>query len=224
MIAEQAQARLLVVSSSEVYGRPGEFSETDSLCVYAPYTVRLEYAVAKILVEVAAMNRFRASGLRVNIVRPYNIAGPRQRSLGGFVIPRFFEAALSCSRMEVFGSGEQVRCFGHVADTVASLLTVQRCGQRGQIFNSGNRQNRITINELAHRVRALCKSSSEMVHVDPRTVYGGLYAEAFDKVPDTTKLEAMTGWHPRRSMDEILRDVYRHFTQRLPAALSQPIT
>lgn len=206
-LAAGTGTRTVLVSTSEIYGRPGSYAESDPAIVYTPYTVRLEYAVSKALAEIASLNRARVEGTLVNVVRPFNIAGPRQSSSGGFVVPRFFEAALAGEPITVFGTGEQVRCFTHVLDTVDSLIKVARCSQRGEVFNSGNPANRVAISELAVAVKRTCGSDSPIVSVDPRDLYGPLYAEAFDKIPKIEKIRKATGWTPSRTLDDILTDV-----------------
>jgi nucleoside-diphosphate-sugar epimerase len=205
-------ARLLVVSSSEVYGRQGRFDEADEMVIPSTYTARLEYAVGKALSEVSTMNAARARQLDVNIVRPFNIAGPRQSGAGGFVIPRFFAAALAGAPLEVFDGGRQHRAFCHVLDTVESLIAVMDSDATGEIFNSGNRANATTIGALAERVLAVVGGPSEIVHCDGREVFGPLYAESFEKVPNTAKINRCLGWAASRSLDQVLGDVHRSLT------------
>ena len=90
-------AKLLDVSTSEVYGRdPGEGSQAENIdkVVPAKYTVRLEYGVAKLACEVALMNLAKVSDMKINIVRPFNIVGVGQKGDVGFVLPRFAQQAL----------------------------------------------------------------------------------------------------------------------------------
>src|SRR5436309_13870370 len=84
------KARLCDVSTSEVYGggRDGYCSEKDSMIIPPKISVRLEYAVAKLATEVALTNTVRVSDFHATVVRPFNVAGPRQAIEGGFVLPR----------------------------------------------------------------------------------------------------------------------------------------
>jgi nucleoside-diphosphate-sugar epimerase len=216
-LATPGHTRLVLVSSSEIYGRPGSFPESTPATIYTPYTVRLEYAVAKSLNEVSALNYGQRTGLQVNVVRPFNIAGPRQSSRGGFVIPRFFEAALAGDPLTVFGTGKQIRSFTHVLDTVQSLLAVADCAGHGEVFNSGNPRNTTTIADLAERIKALCASSSPIDLVDPRELFGPHYAEAFDKIPDTAKIETMLGWRPEHDLQQLLDDTLAEYRTAAPA-------
>src|SRR5205823_9682726 len=89
-------ARLVDVSTSEVYGggRDGYCSERDFKIIQPKVTVRLEYAVGKLAAEIALINSTKVTPLRACIVRPFNVAGPRQSGKGGFVLPRFVGQAL----------------------------------------------------------------------------------------------------------------------------------
>ena len=90
-IAMRCRARLVDVSTSEVYGggQEGYCSETMAKIVPAATSARLEYAVGKLAAETAVLNLCRTKGLRARIVRPFNVSGPRQSGQGGFVLPRF---------------------------------------------------------------------------------------------------------------------------------------
>jgi UDP-glucose 4-epimerase len=96
-------AKLVDVSTSELYGQQSGFcSEDMPRVIQAETTVRLEYAVAKLAMETALINTARVSNLQAVIVRPFNVAGPRQSKHGGFVLPRFVEQALNNEALTVF--------------------------------------------------------------------------------------------------------------------------
>ncbi|MFI7121891.1 NAD-dependent epimerase/dehydratase family protein [Amycolatopsis sp. NPDC049868] len=211
-LAVPGKTRMLFVSSSEIYGKAGCYPESEPALIYTPYTVRLEYAAAKSLAEITLLNHSARAGLHANVIRPFNIAGPRQSSRGGFVIPRFFEAALTGQPLTVFGDGSQIRTFTHVEDTVGSILAATLTDQSGEIFNSGNPGNKVSILDLAEQVRALCGSSSPIELVDPRDLFGASYAESFDKVPDVRKIGDRLGWQAKRSLGDLLDDVHASYT------------
>ena len=213
-LTEVSRGATLIASSSEVYGRPGCFNEHDRLEIYTPYSVRLEYAAAKLLSEISAINAARAASLRVNVARPFNICGPRQSSRGGFVVPTFFEAALGDAPIPVFGDGTQIRCFTHVRDIAASFIAIMESDCELEVFNTGNRDNLTSITELAKRIKAICASDSPIQPVDPVTLFGPLYTEAFDKIPDCTRLTTKTGWKPAYTLDDVLQDIRSSYTAR----------
>lgn len=208
------KARLLLVSTSEVYGHAGNFHESDSCLIPSRFTVRLEYAVAKLTSEIAAVNRGLVTDLEVNIVRPFNIAGPRQLPGGGFVLPRFTIAALTQEPLTVFGDGTQVRAFTDVRDIVSGLRLVMASQFKSKVFNLGNPDNELAIIELARRVVKHTSSSSKIIHVDPKVLFGPLYEEGFDKVPVATTAKEMLGWTPLYSVEDTIQATREWFEAR----------
>jgi len=203
-------AKLLDVSTSEVYGKdPGEGTQAEDIDKIVPskYTVRLEYGVAKMACEVSLSNLALTTDLKVNIVRPFNIVGVGQKGEVGFVLPRFVQQALSGQPLTVFGDGTQKRCFTSVHDIVDAMLEITDLGVRGEIFNIGNPDNICSINDLAKMVVNESGISNEIIHVDPKTIYGQFYEEAWNKIPDITKISNMVGWVPKRPLIDIVREV-----------------
>lgn len=218
------KARLILTSTSEVYGHSGTFGEGDDMIVPAEYSVRLEYAVAKLLTEISALNRARVADLWVNVVRPFNISGPRQLPAGGFVLPRFIIAAMQGDPITVFGTGKQIRAFTDVRDIVDGLILVMQSDRRGQIFNLGNRANETTIENLAHHVKKLAKSTSPIVYVDPKSIFGPLYEDSFDKVPNARLASEVLGWQAGTALDTTILDTiawYRQHTGNVSEAAEQ---
>lgn len=210
-------ARLLDVSTSEVYGggQQGLCSEDAAKIVPSKTTIRLEYAVAKLAAETAIINTSAVKGLQATIIRPFNVAGPRQSPVGGFVIPRFLRQAHKNEPLTIFGDGRAVRAFTHVNDIVSGIRLAMASGASGTAYNVGNPANKVSISKLADQVISLLNSTSTTVLVDPTSIYGPLYAEANDKFPDSTRLSSELGWVPRHSMSDIIRDSYADFLQQL---------
>lgn len=208
-VASKAATRhicMLYVSSSEVYGANGECAE-DAPCVIRPHqpSPRLEYAVAKLAAEVMLLN---TEGLDVRIVRPFNIAGPRQQSRGGFVIPRFVEQALAGRPLTVYGDGKQLRAFTHVKDIVEGIITVMRSGSSGKCYNLGNLENLTTMESLALYIgHAAAPNGHSIEHIDPITLHGPKFAEAGNKWPSPRMMALDLGWKPTRSLKQIIAEV-----------------
>lgn len=219
-LAMEWGAALLFVSTSEVYGggEKGYCTEDMTKLVPARSTVRLEYALGKLAGETALVNLCHAQGLNARIVRPFNISGPRQSGQGGFVLPRFIGQAITGRDLTVFGDGEQVRAFSHARDIAQGLMAVLRRGAKGEIYNLGTPQNRCSILELAEEVRNITGTSSEIRFVDPRQIYGPLYAEAHDKYPDIEKARSSIRWEPAVSRAETIRQTFEYMS-----ALPEPI-
>ena len=206
--AQRHGARLIDVSTSEVYGGINEgYCREDSPHIISNRPApRVEYAAGKLAAEVAIRNACAAGKLDAVIVRPFNVAGPRQSGRGGFVLPRFVGQALADLPLTVFGDGEQQRAFTHVSDIVDGLLLLAEAGTSGNVYNVGNPANRGTINQLADLVLTETGSTAGTVHVNPQLLYGDSYVEAPDKWPSAARIMDL-GWWPRYTRGDTVRDV-----------------
>lgn len=205
-------AKLVDISTSEVYGggQEGFCNENFAKIVPAKTTVRLEYAVAKLAAETALINTSRVAPLNVAIVRPFNVAGPRQSGKGGFVLPRFLAMAMLGQPLTVFGLGNQIRAFTHVRDMVDGIVATMERAPSGAVYNLGNPKNKISIGELADIVIRVTGSKSVKSFVDPKELYGPLFEEANDKYPDATLAMKELSWSPRYSIEETIRETYEY--------------
>jgi len=206
----RAGGRICYTSTSEVYGggRSGACAEYDARVVPAESTARAEYGAAKLAAEIALANTARASPALFSavIVRPFNVAGPGQASAGGFVLPRFIQQALAGEPLTVYGVGDAVRAFTHVADVADGILLAARRGRSGGAYNLGRVQNRTSILDLARLVLRATGSRSRIVHVDPRVLHGDLFAEVGDKYPDGDLAARELGWTPQRDLLAVVED------------------
>ena len=202
-------ARLLVASTSEVYGKnttPG-LREDDDRILGSPLKSRWSYAEAKALDETVTEQHVLHSGLRAVIVRLFNTVGPRQTGRYGMVMPRFVSQALAGEPLTVHGTGTQTRCFCHVADAVPALVGLMEDDRAvGQVFNVGNPEQ-VSIAELADRVIARTGSASTVVHLDYESVYGQGYEDMERRVPNCDRIRGLLGWSPRRTLDDIIDSV-----------------
>jgi UDP-glucose 4-epimerase len=221
--ALEHKARLLDVSTSEVYGggRDGLCSEADPKIVPAETSARLEYAVAKLAAETALINLHSSQGLDVVIVRPFNIAGPRQSGEGGFVLPRFLAQARMGLPLTIFGNGEARRAFSHVRDLAEGIVLAAQHGRAGTAYNLGHHENVVTIESLADQVLRATGSSSPKNHVDPTTIYGPTFVEANDKFPEAGRAVKELGWVPSRTVEDVIRDTWEYMLEASPQTFAQ---
>jgi UDP-glucose 4-epimerase len=219
-LALRGGAKVIDVSTSEVYGggQAGYCAENMPKIVTTSVSARLEYAVGKLAAETALLNLAATQDLDVRIVRPFNVTGPRQSGRGGFVLPRFIGQALAGTDITVFGDGRQIRAFTHVKDMVNGIVCAMRYGRKGGVYNLGNPANRCSIIELAEEVRKFSQTTSKIVFIDPRTVYGPFYEEANNKFPDASKAMAELQWQPRFGRHEAIGDTL-HYMKALPERL-----
>ncbi len=201
-------ARLIYISSSEVYGRSGTYTESDDLRVPAALSPRIEYAVGKIAAESCVR---QTPGLRSVVLRPFNVAGARQQSEGGFVLPTFCEQALMGWPLTVYGDGTQRRALTGVEDVAAFVLALQPEDFDGRVVNVGTPANETSIIELAERVRFLADSPSLITYTTGQAVHGDDYAEAEGvvKLP-SVDLAVRMGWAPVWTVDRLIADALTH--------------
>jgi UDP-glucose 4-epimerase len=207
--------RVLIPSTSEVYGKGARipFRENDDLLTGATEKHRWAYACAKTLDEFLGLAHWKETRLPVVIVRLFNTVGPRQTGQYGMVIPRFVSAALANKPIEVYGDGEQTRCFGHVQDVVEGLskmLENPECF--GQVINLGNDEE-VSIIELARKTIELTNSKSEISFIPYRDVYGDGFEDMQRRVPDLSKARKLINYKPTRTLFDIINDVARDFKE-----------
>jgi len=213
----QHDVKMLDISTSEIYGggQSGYCPETTPKIVPANTTVRLEYAIAKLAAETAIINSCRAKGLKATIIRPFNVSGPRQSPKGGFVLPRFMQQAHTNQPITVFGDGSAIRAFTHVKDMARGIILGMDKGISGEAYNIGNPANKTNILDMAQRVVKVLDSSSEIIFVDPKTIYGDYYEEANDKFPDAEKAKKELGWFPEFDIDTTIMDAYTEYARQV---------
>ena len=212
--------RVVLASTSEVYGKGTKvpFSEEDDLTLGATHHSRWAYACSKALDEWLALAYWRERRVPVTICRFFNTVGPRQTGRYGMVLPTLAAQALRGEPLTVFGSGEQTRCFAHVADVVECVVRLMMTPAAiGQVFNIGTARE-VTINRLAEMVRDLAKSVSTIVRIS----YDEAYAEGFEdmqrRVPDCSKLSRAIDFTPTTPLEAIIADVILDQRARLAEA------
>lgn len=208
-LAAQSRKRCILASTSEVYGKSmkPQFAETDDLLIGAPTHSRWSYACSKLLDEFLLMAYCRDQGLRGTVVRFFNTVGPRQTGRYGMVIPRFVSAALRGEDLKVYGSGEQTRCFCHVADVVRALLLLADEERAvGEIFNIGS-SHIITIRELAQEIIRELNSTSGIEMIPYEKAYTNGFEDMLHRAPDCAKIKELCAWQAEIPLKQIIHDV-----------------
>ena len=206
---------ILVTSTSEVYGKNTSIplNEESDRVLGSPLLSRWSYSEAKAVDESMAYFYYSEKKLPVRIVRLFNTVGPRQVGSYGMVVPRFVTAALKNQPLEVYGSGDQIRCFCHVSDAVKALLLVADSEKSiGQVFNIGNNQQ-ISIIDLAKTVIEITGSKSEIVKVPYSQAYSKGFEDMQIRVPDISKINQFFGWAPRIELNQIVKDIAKFYSK-----------
>ncbi len=208
----------VIASSSEVYGKNPKvpWSEQDD-CLLGPTTAsRWSYALSKAIDEHCAL-ALASRGFPVAIVRYFNSYGPRLDPNGyGSVIARFVSQARRGQPITVFDNGQQTRCFTYVDDTVRGTILAGTVPEAmGKVFNIGaNRETKIV--DLAHMIRQLVGSESEIVQVPYQSVFGRNFEETRRRVPDIRRSVEILGFQAETPLEEGLSKTVAWFEQAWP--------
>ncbi|MEK8022958.1 MAG: GDP-mannose 4,6-dehydratase [Candidatus Hydrogenedentota bacterium] len=211
--ANHLKIPVYIASTSEVYGKSEKvpFSEEDSRVLGSTHISRWGYANSKATDEFLSLAYYREKRLPVRIGRFFNTVGRRQSSRYGMVIPRFVKAALLGHPLQVYGTGEQTRCFLDVSDAIRFVLALfDKPETVGRIYNIGSTE-RISIMDLATKVLQLTGSSSRIEVIPYEEAYEEGFEDMLHRVPDMTRFEAATGLKPKTTLDDILLSVIEHY-------------
>ncbi len=211
-LAMAKKARILVASTSEVYGDPTVHPQTEAYWGNVnPVGPRGVYDEAKRFQEAITMAYHTFHGLETRIVRIFNTYGPRMRLNDGRVLPAFMGQALRGEDLTVFGDGSQTRSFCYVDDLVEGIyrLLLSDCADP---VNVGN-PHEITIGQFAEEI-------IKLTGTDQKVIYKPLPTDdPKQRQPDITKAKAVLGWQPQVDRAEGLRITWEYFkslpTERL---------
>ncbi len=208
--------KFFLASTSELYGKNPKqpLTEESDRVIGSPQLVRWAYSEAKAIDESVVQMFHQSHGLKYVTGRFFNTVGPRQAGAYGMVLPRFVAAAIKNEPIQVYGDGSQSRVFCHVSDAVEGILRIFFDDSLvGEAFNIGGEEE-ITISKLAERVIRIVGSSSKIEKVAYEEAYAAGFEETMRRVPDTSKLRKKTGWAPRYSLDDTIRDIEKYLRQQ----------
>ena len=207
--AASSGAMILVTSTSEIYGKnaAGPLHEDADRILGSPFKARWSYSTGKAVDEILARAYWRDRGVPSIVTRLFNCVGPRQTGEFGMVLPRFVRQAIAGEDLTVYGDGEQRRCFCHVLDTVRALVALlDHPGAIGDVFNVGA-PFESSMNDLARTVIEAVGSSSPIAHIPYEEAYEEGFEDMERRVPDISKVRALTGWEPTLGLERIVADV-----------------
>lgn len=204
--ASTERVPVLITSTSEVYGKSNkpEFSEADDLTIGPPHLGRWAYACSKLMDEFLALAYTKEKNSPTIVTRLFNTVGPRQSGQYGMVVPRFISSAKSNRPIEVYGTGEQTRCFCFVEDTVEALLRLTRTPAAiGEVINIGSTEE-ISIIDLARCIIQKLDSRSEIIKRQYDEVYPSGFEDMLRRKPSVEKLARLTGFRPQTPLSKII--------------------
>ena len=208
-LANKFRRKILVASSSEVYGKGTKipFSEDDDTTFGTTRLSRWSYACSKMVDEFLAMAYHAKHGLGTIVCRFFNTVGPRQTGRYGMVMPRFVRWALANEPLQIYGTGRQVRCFCDVSDVTGALIKLMECPDAvGQVVNVGS-DEQISIEALADKIIALVGSRSTKQYVSYEEAYGQPIDDMLVRKPDLTRVGRLIGYRPSHTLDQILNRI-----------------
>ena len=203
-LAKEKNARILVASTSEVYGDPLVHPQTEEYYGnVSPIGPRGVYDEAKRFMESITMAYHRHHGLDTRIVRIFNTYGPRMRLNDGRVVPAFMGQALRGEDLTVFGDGSQSRSFCYIDDQIEGIYRLLFSDYTNPV-NIGN-PHETTIKEFAEEIIALTGTKQKVIYKPlPQD-------DPTQRQPDITKAKQILGWEPKVSREVGLKIVYDYF-------------
>lgn len=209
-LAKAKKARLLIASTSEVYGDPLVHPQNENYWGNVnPVGPRGVYDEAKRFQEAMTMAYHTYHGLETRIVRIFNTYGPRMRLNDGRVLPAFIGQALRGEDLTAFGDGSQTRSFCYVDDLVEGIYRLLMSDYALPV-NIGN-PNEITINQFAEEILKLTGSKQKVIYKPLPT------DDPKQRQPDISLAKKLLGWEPKVSREEGLKLTYEYF-KKLPAS------
>ena len=209
-LAKRTGAKILLTSTSEVYGDPLVHPQTEDYWGNVnPIGPRACYDEGKRAAETLFFDYFRQHSLRIKVVRLFNTYGPRMHPHDGRVVSNFVVSALSGAPLTVYGKGEQTRSFCYVDDLIDGLIAMMATDDEATgPVNLGN-PGEFTIAELADLVIAMTGSSSGIEYLPlPQD-------DPVRRQPDISRAKALLGWEPTVALRDGLERTIAHFRREL---------
>jgi UDP-glucose 4-epimerase len=208
-VACKKRKKVLIASTSEVYGKSEDFPfrEDGDLVLGPTSRGRWSYACSKAIDEFLALAYWHERRCPTVVARFFNTVGPRQTGQYGMVVPRFVTQALGNEPITVHGDGTQTRCFTHVSDSVRAAIALMDSDRTvGEVFNVGAEEE-ISILDLAERIREFTGSQSDIILVPYAEAYGEDFEDMPRRLPSLEKIAEVVGFKPRMDLNETLQSV-----------------
>jgi UDP-glucuronate decarboxylase len=208
-IAKRTRARMLLASTSEVYGDPAVHPQKEDYWGNVnPIGIRSCYDEGKRAAETLMMDYHRQNRVDIRIVRIFNTYGPRMLPDDGRVVSNFIVQALQGKDITVYGEGSQTRSFCYVDDLIEGMLRMMTTEDFIGPVNLGNPEE-YTILDFAKKIIAMTGSKSKIVHKPLPS------DDPTQRQPDITLADAKLGWKPKVTVDDGLKRTIEYFRKEL---------
>ena len=210
-LAKRVNAKMLLASTSEVYGDPEEHPQTELYWGHVnPIGPRACYDEGKRVAETMCVAYEKQDNVKVRIARIFNTYGPRMHMADGRVVSNFILQSLQGQPITIYGKGQQTRSFQYVSDLVNGLVALMNSDVSTPV-NLGN-PDEYTMLEFAEIVRDKTNSSSKIIHRPAAT------DDPHKRKPDISKARRELNWDPRVSLNEGLSKTVKYFQAELQQA------
>lgn len=208
-LAKRTKARILLASTSEVYGNPEIHPQPESYWGNVnPIGIRGCYDEGKRVAETLMMDYYRQNQVDIKICRIFNTYGPRMSLDDGRVVSNFIVQALKGEPLTVYGDGSQTRSFCYVSDLIRGLIAIMEAKDITGPINLGNPQE-CTIIQLAEKIIHLTNSSSQIIHKPlPKD-------DPVRRCPDISLMKDKLGWNPAVELEEGLHKTIEYFKAKI---------
>ncbi len=211
-IAKRVNARILLASTSEVYGDPAVHPQKEGYWGNVnPIGIRSCYDEGKRAAETLMMDYHRQNRVDIRIMRIFNTYGPRMLADDGRVVSNFIVQALRGEDITVYGKGSQTRSFCYVDDLIDGMIKLMNCENFTGPVNIGN-PDEYTILDFAKKIVGMTGSKSEIVYKPLPS------DDPTQRMPDITLASEKLGWRPKVSVDEGLKRTIEYFKKELGAS------
>lgn len=205
-LAKQSGAKILIASTSEIYGDPLEHPQKETYWGNTnSFGPRSCYDESKRFSEAATFVYLHKYGIDARVVRIFNTYGPRMKKDDGRVISNFINQSLENTPITIYGDGTQSRSFCYITDLIGGLTKAMFTeGTKGEVFNLGNPEE-YSMLDLAGKIKEMTNSTSEIVFEklpedDPK-----------QRRPDITKAKTILDWEPVVGLDDGLQKTIEYY-------------
>ncbi len=203
-IAKRTKSRILLTSTSEIYGNPQVSPQTEEYFGNVnPNGIRSCYDEGKRAAESLMFEYHRNHHTEIRVARIFNTYGPKMDKYDGRVISNFINQCLQNDPLTIYGEGEQTRSFCYIDDMVDGLIKLMNSSCTGPI-NLGNPQE-ITIKEVSSKIKELTQSQSNLEFTNLPS------DDPLKRKPDINKAIKLLNWSPQISLDEGLTKTIEYF-------------